>query len=104
MKATLKKIDLINSLIESVNECDNVPTTYNGGTFPHYVIIKPIKVNNQFVTIESATAHYSFIDKKERYNTNKVSVMGDEYCKKHLNHTLNIILKSFNKTLQNESN
>ena len=99
MKATLKKIDLINSLIESVNECDNVPTTYNGGTFPHYVVIKSIRVNNQFVTIESDINTYSFIDKKERYNINKVSIMGDEFCNKHLNHTLNIILKSFNKTL-----
>ena len=100
MKATLKKIDLINSLIESVNECEYYPTTYNGGTFPHYVVIKPIKVNKQFVTIESNIDRYSFIDKKERYNINKVSIMGDEFCNKHLNHTLNIILKSFNKSLK----
>jgi predicted RNA-binding protein len=99
MKTLLKKIDLINSMIEQVNDLENIPVTYAGGTFPHYVVIKPIKVKNQFVTIESDINNYSFIDKKERYNLNKVSLMGDEYCKKHLNYTLNIILKSFNKAL-----
>lgn len=99
MKTLLKKIDLINSMIEQISEAENIPVTYAGGTFPHYVVIKPIKVKNQFVTIESDINNYSFIDKKERYNLNKVSLMGDEYCKKHLNYTLNIILKSFNKAL-----
>ncbi len=99
MKAILNKIDLINSMIEQVNDLENIPVTYAGGTFPHYVVIKPIKVKNQFVTIESDINNYSFIDKKERYNLNKVSLLGDEYCKKHLNYTLNIILKSFKKSL-----
>lgn len=99
MKAILNKIELINSMIEEVNQSENIPFTYAGGTFPHYVLIKPIKVKNQFVTIESDINNYSFIDKKERYNLNKVSVFGDEYCKKHLNYTLNIILKSFKKSL-----
>jgi hypothetical protein len=99
MKAILNKIDLINSMIEQISEAENIPFTYAGGTFPHYVVIKPIKVKNQFVTIESDINNYSFIDKKERYNLNKVSLLGDEYCKKHLNYTLNIILKSFNKAL-----
>ena len=99
MKAILNKIELINSMIEQVNQSENIPFTYAGGTFPHYVVIKPIKVKNQFVTIESDINSYSFIDKKERYNLNKVSVFGDEYCKKHLNYTLNIILKSFKKSL-----
>ena len=99
MKTILNKIELINSMIEQVNQSENIPLTYAGGTFPHYVVIKPIKVKNQFVTIESDINNYSFIDKKERYNLNKVSVFGDEYCKKHLNYTLNIILKSFKKSL-----
>lgn len=99
MKAILNKIELINSMIEEVNQSENIPFTYGEGTFPHYVVIKPIKVKNQFVTIESNINNYSFIDKKERYNLNKVSVFGDEYCKKHLNYTLNIILKSFKKSL-----
>ena len=99
MKTILNKIELINSMIEQISEGENIPFTYAGGTFPHYVVIKPIKVKNQFVTIESDINNYSFIDKKERYNLNKVSVFGDEYCKKHLNYTLNIILKSFKKSL-----
>lgn len=98
-KAILNKIEEINSLIDKVNELGDYPMTYAGGTFPYYVVIKPIRVKNQFVTIESATEYYSFIDKKERYNVNKDSSFGDEYCKKHLVYTLNIILKSFKQLL-----
>jgi hypothetical protein len=100
MKTLLKKIDLINSMIESVELSENIPLTYSGGTFPRYVVIKPIKVKNQFVTIEANIKSYSFIDGKERYNINKASLMADEYCKKHLNYTLNIILKSFKNSLK----
>ena len=99
MKAILNKINEINALINEVNELESYPTTYAGGTFPHYVLIKPIKVKNQFVTIESDINSYSFIDKKERYNVNKTSVFGDEYCKKHLVYTLNIILKTFKQAI-----
>jgi len=102
MKAILNKINEINSLIGEVNQLNEYPTTYNGGTWPYYVVIKPIKVSNQFVTIESDTDTYSFIDKKERYNMNKISVCGDEYCNKHLVYTLNIILKTFKKAIKNK--
>lgn len=97
--STLKKINEINDLINVINELGEIPVTYAGGTFPHYVSIKPITIKNQFVTIESDINHYSFIDKKERYNINKKSICGDEYCQKHLEYTLNIILKSFKKIL-----
>lgn len=99
-KSTLKKIENINSLIVIVNELNEIPFTYNGGTFPHYVSIKPIKVKNQFVTIESNINEYSLIDKKERYNTSKKSVFGDEYCSKHLEYTLNTIYKAFKEALK----
>jgi hypothetical protein len=97
--STLKKINEINDLINVINELGDIPTTYAGGTFPHYVSIKPITIKNQFVTIESDINVYSYIDNKERYNTNKSSICGDEFCEKHLNYTLNIILKAFKKTL-----
>ena len=99
MNNLIKKINEINALIDKVNQLNFYPITYAGGTFPYYISIKPIKVKNQFVTIESNLDIYSFIDNKERYNLNKVSICGDEYCKKHLNYTLNIILKSFKKSL-----
>lgn len=100
-KSTLKKIENINSLIVIVNELNEIPFTYNSGTFPHYVSIKPIKVKNQFVTIESNIKEFSFIDNKERYNINKTSICGDNYCEKHLNYTLNVISKAFNQALKN---
>lgn len=97
--STLKKIQEINSLIVTISELGEIPVTYAGGTFPHYVSIKPITIKNQFVTIESDINEYSFIDKKERYNINKTSICGDEFCEKHLDYTLNTILKSFKKIL-----
>lgn len=102
MKAILNKINEINSLIEEVSQLDEYPMTYDGGTWPYYVVIKPIKVSNQFVTIESEMDTYSYIDKKERYNMNKISACGDEYCNKHLVYTLNIILKTFKKAIKNK--
>lgn len=98
-KAIALKIEKINSLIETVNELGDYPTTYAGTTMPHYVVIKPIKIKNQFVTIESDINYYSFIESKERYNVNKKSTFGDEYCQQHLMYTLNIILKAFNQLI-----
>jgi hypothetical protein len=103
MKALLKKIDLINSMIDSVNNADEIPVTYAGGTWPYYVQIKSIEVKNQFVTIrpsEDASSRHNYFETKERYNMNKKSICGDEYCAKHLNYTLNIILKSFQKVIK----
>jgi glycyl-tRNA synthetase beta subunit len=102
MKAILNKINEINSLIEEVNQLNEYPTTYNGGTWPYYVVIKPIKVTKQFVTIENDAPCFPFVGKKERYNMNKISVCGDEYCNKHLVYTLNVILKTFKKAIKNQ--
>jgi hypothetical protein len=93
-----RKIDTINSMIESINESEAVPYTYAGGTWPYAVYIKPIVIKNQFVTIEGGK-YGTYIEGKERYNVNKVSTFGDDYCRKHLEYTLGIILKTFKKTL-----
>jgi hypothetical protein len=95
MKKLLTKIEQINAMIEAVNNAEEIPVTYAGGTWPYYVMIEPITINGKFVTIRSAIKLNSFIDGKERYNLNKVSTFGDQNCAKHLNYTLNIILKSF---------
>jgi hypothetical protein len=106
MKALLKKIELINSMLEAVNDSADIPVTYAGGTWPYYVQIKPIEVKNQFVTIRpsddassSYCSRYTYFETKERYNMNKKSICGDENCAKHLNYTLNIILKAFKKVI-----
>lgn len=93
-----KKIQSINAMIEEINQSEFIPYTYNGGTYPMIVYIKPIEVKNQFVTIQS-NSYGTYIDGKERYNVNKTSTFGDEFCKKHLEYTLNVILKTFKKTL-----
>ena len=95
MKKLLTKIEQINAMIEAVNNAEEIPVTYAGGTWPYYVVIEPITINGKFVTIRSAISQNSFIDGKERYNMNKVSTFGDQNCAKHLNYTLNTILKAF---------
>ena len=104
MKALLKKIEEINSMLPAVNDAADIPITYAGGTWPYYVQIKPIEVKNQFVTIRpsddassSYCSRYTYFKTKERFNMNKKSIMGDENCAEHLKYTLNIILKAFKK-------
>ena len=101
MKALLKKIEEINSMLPAVNDAGDIPLTYAGGTWPYYVQIEPIEVKNQFVTIRPSLMpdfpiRYSYFETKERYNMNKKDVC-DDYGSKHLNYTLNIILKAFKK-------
>jgi hypothetical protein len=91
----LENINLVNSMIKEVNEMDIQPFTYAGGTWPYLVLIKPIKVKNQFVTIENDGG--TFIDKKERYNINKASDFNDNFCLGHLDFTVKLILKTFKK-------
>ena len=98
--AIQRKIELINSMIPKVNESEFICYTYNKGSYPYMVCIKPIVVKNQFVTIEGDN-YGTFIEGKERYNVNKVTLFGDEYCRKHLERTLNTILKAFKETLKN---
>lgn len=93
-----RKVDTINSMVEAIKGSESIPYTYAGGTWPYAVCIKPIVINNQFVTIEGDD-HGTFIEGKERYNVNKSSTFGDEYCRKHLEYTLGVILKTFKKHL-----
>lgn len=97
--AISRKIDLINSLIPQVYDADVYPKTFAGGTWEHLVIIKSIKIKNQFVTIDWDDYQYNYAKGKERFNVNKPSDYFSEYCAKHLNETLNIILKSFKKII-----
>ncbi len=92
-----RKINLINEMLPMIAELDTIPYTYNGGTFPYYVEIDSITINNQFVTIKGGTSRDTFIQ-KERYNVNKVSLCGDENCRKDLERTLNVIIKAFTQS------
>lgn len=103
-KSQMAKIAEINALIPVLEH--NVVFTYDGGTWPYIVDIKPIAVsaNGQFVTIEptngsAKTAVGSFyISSKERFNVND----SDYYSMngaKALNHTLSTILKAFKKSI-----
>lgn len=102
--AIIRKIDLINSMTEQVKDSENIPSTYDGGTHEHYVLINGIEIKNQFVTILWENNQYNYSIGRERYNINKVSdCFGDNYCPKHLNYVLNLIIRSYKKAIKNEN-
>jgi len=96
-KTILAKIEEVNSLLTVVNSSDGLAVTYDGGTFPFVVSIKPIEIKNQFVYIINDGGTYT--DGKERYNLNKKSLFGDDYDIQHLNYTLSVILKAFKQLI-----
>ena len=100
--AISRKIDLINSMTEQVKDSENIPSTYDGGTMQYYILIDGIQVKNQFVTILWTKNEHNYTKGKERYNINKVSdCYGDNYCPKHLNYVLNLIIRSYKKAIKN---
>jgi len=100
--AITRKIDLINSLTEQVQNSENIPSTYDGGTMEYYILIDGIQVKNQFVTILWAKNPHNYCQGKERFNINKVSnCFGDQHCPKHLNYVLNLIIRSYKKAIKN---
>lgn len=97
----VKRIDEINELIRQANELELTAYTYGGGTFPHIVNIKPIRVKNQFVTIETASpSRYDFIT-KERFNVNKLAIW-DTNGMNDLKYNLTHIKRAFINALKNQ--
>ena len=96
-----RKINEVNDLLPIVKDLDETPVTYGGGTFPSYVDIQAINVKGKFVTIVGGNSPYSMIKGKERFNANKVSMFGDENCRKDLEDNLNIIIRTYRKALKN---
>lgn len=93
-KSILNRIEKINSMLDRVNEVDEIPTTYAGGTWPYYVELSaPIEVKNQFVYIQENKSRYGYgFDK--RYNVN------NEGSLEILKYDLSQITRAFNKVLK----
>jgi len=94
-----RKIAVINEMLPKVAESENIPITYNGGTFPHYVNVEKIVVKNQFVTIYGGDSMYDYIG-KQRFNVNSLDEF-DSNGRSDLNHTLNVIIRAFRSLLKN---
>jgi hypothetical protein len=83
-------------MLDAVNQADEIPCTYDGGTWPYYVqLTGPIQVKNQFVYIQEEKGQFNYGFEK-RYNTNKLDGIGSL---EELSHHLAIILRSFKKVL-----
>lgn len=104
MKAIIKRIEEINNLMPMVANLDQLPTTFAGGTYEHYLLLEsPIKVQNQFVYIFFESNRHNLELGKIRYNTNKRGPF-DYNGLDALKYTLSIILKSYKKAIKNENN
>lgn len=92
-KSITNAIDQINEMLPRVNELSDYVSTYDGGTFPYYIILtKPIEVKNQYVYIHEAKGDYGYGFEK-KYNTN------DEWKLEELVYHLRLIRKEFKKSL-----
>ena len=93
-KAIAKRISEINAMIDIINQLDEIPYTYGGGTFPSYIqLTKDIVIKNQFVYIHEVEGRYNYgFDK--RYNVNC------EGSLEMLKYDLSLIYRTFRKSLR----
>jgi len=101
-KAVLNRIDEINKLLPKVNESNNLPYTYDGGTYAEYVILKkPIKVKNQYVYIVGGNDKYNERQFQKRYNTNtRIDSFMDTDGLTSLKYELSVILRAFKRAIK----
>jgi hypothetical protein len=95
-KAIQNRIDKINEMIPVVSSLDDVPTTYDGGTFPYYLEVDKVLTKNQFVYIVAPDGRHNMKFEK-RYNVN------NEHQLEMLKYDLSLILKTFKKSIKNNS-
>ena len=95
-KSITNTINQINEMLPEVNKLSDYVSTYDGGTFPYFIILnKPIEVKNQYVYIYEDKIEYSYgFDK--RYNTN------NEWKLEELVYSLRLIRKEFKKAINNK--
>lgn len=89
-----KRITEINSMIDRVNQLDEIPCTYAGSTFPYLIqLTGNILIRNQFVYIQEQKGRWNYgFDK--RYNVN------NEGSFEQLKYDLSIIYRTFRKELR----
>lgn len=83
-------------MLDAVNQADEIPYTYDGGTWPYYIqLTGPIQVKNQFVYIQEEKGQFNYGFEK-RYNTNKPEGFGSlEDLSRHLT----LINRAFKKVI-----
>ncbi len=89
-----KRITEINSMIDRVNQLNEIPCTYAGSTFPYLIqLTGNILIRNQFVYIQEQKGNWNYgFDK--RYNVN------NEGSFEQLKYDLSIIYRTFRKELR----
>ena len=92
--ALQRKINAINEMLPKINNLEELPFTYDGGTYPSYIDILSVKVKNQFVYIESNKG-FNLMQFDKRYCTNNT------YQLEELKQSLSLIIKTFKKAIKN---
>ena len=99
-KSIETRIAEINAMLPQVEILDEIPYTYNGGTWPYYVEIQPIEIKGIKVIIKAknVNGNYNYIDVR-KYNANKNDYFSEDGINM-LKYDLSVILKAFKKALK----
>jgi hypothetical protein len=99
-KAIETRINLINSMLPQIETLDEIPFTYNGGTWPYYVEIQPIEIKGLKVIIKAkhVKGPYNYIN-AQKYNANKNDYFSEDGIN-GLKYDLSVILKAFKTALR----
>lgn len=99
-KSITTRVNEINKMLPKIQALDSIVSTYDGGTFPYYIILtKEIEIKNQFVYIHEQKDRYSYNFEK-RYNTNTKNNPFAYGGYNDLMYALNLIRKEFKKALK----
>jgi hypothetical protein len=99
-KSIQTRIAEINAMIPQVEILDEIPFTYNGGTWPYYVEIQPIEIKGLKVIIKAKDQkpdNHNFIT-LQKYNAKDQDFFSDNGLI-GLKYDLSVILKAFKKAL-----
>lgn len=99
-KAIETRINLINSMLPQIENLDEIPFTYNGGTWPYYVEIQPIEIKGLKVIIKAQDlkSKNNYINAQE-YNANNTDYFAENGLN-GLKYDLSVILKAFKTALR----
>lgn len=96
-KSIINRINTINEMIPMLDRLEDYVYTYDKGTYPYLLDIKPIVYNNRFVWIESEKGWNNtrnYFDSKLRLNINNEMDLED------LKYYLSLITREFKKALK----
>jgi len=98
-KSLTNLIDDVNWLMEVANNDGLLVVTYDGGTYPYIIDIKPVQINGKFVTIEAVKPNRHDYISKERFCVTKTNLFDDGGLVA-LEYSLKVIKRALKSTIK----